>query len=185
MARYVISGFSKDKPGIVKQITQSLYNVKANIEDSSMAVIGGQFAFILIAVIPPGAVAILTRLLDSTAKKERDLRFSINLIPAQPNHRAKKTPAVSRIPHMINVIAKDHPGIVFHVSQTLAAYKVNITDLNTKVVTGKSGKKLYFMAIEAEIPLNANLNRIEKTLRSVAKKQHLDISFHPVNQEIF
>lgn len=85
---------------------------------------------------------------------------------------------------MISVIAKDHPGIVFHVSKTLLTYKVNITDLNAKVVSGKQGKKLYFLAIEAEIPAKADLKKIETSLRSVAKKQHLDISFHSVNQAV-
>jgi len=48
MKKYILTAFGKDKPGIVASITEILYKMGANIEDSSMSRLSGQFVIMLL-----------------------------------------------------------------------------------------------------------------------------------------
>ena len=52
---------------------------------------------------------------------------------------------------MISVYGSDKPGIVYRVANVLGDKKVNITDLNTKLV-GTEERPVYVMVIEATLP---------------------------------
>ena len=57
MSKYIsLTAIGKDKPGIVAAVTKALYELKCNIEDSTMTILHGQFAMILI-VKPPKSVS--------------------------------------------------------------------------------------------------------------------------------
>src|SRR3972149_9895462 len=45
---FVITAIGKDHPGIVAGVSKALYDLGTNIEDSSMTILSGEFAMILI-----------------------------------------------------------------------------------------------------------------------------------------
>ena len=48
LAHFAVTIISKDRPGIVADVTEVLYRLGCNIEDSSCTMLGGDFAIILI-----------------------------------------------------------------------------------------------------------------------------------------
>jgi glycine cleavage system transcriptional repressor len=46
--KFIMTAFSKDRPGIVADITEALYENKCNLEDSTMTNILDEFAIILL-----------------------------------------------------------------------------------------------------------------------------------------
>src|SRR5207249_5147759 len=54
--------------------------------------------------------------------------------------------------HVVTVYGTDHPGIVHAVAAALADRGVNITDLNTRLVSEEGEQPLYAMMMEVELP---------------------------------
>ena len=48
MNHFALTIVGRDRPGIVSQVTEILFNNGCNIADSSCSILGGQFAMILI-----------------------------------------------------------------------------------------------------------------------------------------
>jgi glycine cleavage system transcriptional repressor len=52
MHHFALTVVGRDRPGIVAQVTEILFNLGCNIADSSCSILGGQFAMILIIAHP-------------------------------------------------------------------------------------------------------------------------------------
>ncbi len=62
MANYaLLSAVGKDKPGIVAAVSAVLFQAGCNIEDSTMARLGGDFAIMLMLRLPEGFTSQQTR----------------------------------------------------------------------------------------------------------------------------
>jgi glycine cleavage system transcriptional repressor len=171
MTKYLsLSAIGKDKAGIVSALSRVLYDCGANIEDSTMTILHGQFAVILILKVNTSNFSKLKMLLAAVAKKLQ-LNISISEIKALKN--AKPTGN----PYIISVYGADKTGIVYRVSQTLADFGVNITDVQTKIVTSKS-KKTYLMLIEADLPKKLSLTTLKKALGGLAQEMAVHISIN-------
>ena len=48
----VMSALGKDRPGIVDELSKSIYDLECNIADSRMTVLGGEFAILLLVEAP-------------------------------------------------------------------------------------------------------------------------------------
>ena len=61
LAYIVLTAIGPDRPGLVDEISSFLAARKINIEDSRMAVLGGEFAIIMLASGETGTVDLLGR----------------------------------------------------------------------------------------------------------------------------
>lgn len=171
----VITALGKDRPGIVAAVTQVLYEAGCNLEDSSMTILEGEFAMILVASLPEGIQ------IESLNKKfegvRKNLGLSISLkAMSREETQTKKSPLQ---PQMISVYGLDQSGIVYRVAELLAKEKVNITDVNTKrVLDGKS--HLYMMMLEVEPPSGANLQDLQTKLEALGKELAITVTLHPI-----
>ncbi len=53
MPYFALTIIGRDRPGIVSQVTEILFQQGFNIADSSCSILGGQFSMILIISNPP------------------------------------------------------------------------------------------------------------------------------------
>jgi glycine cleavage system transcriptional repressor len=169
MSKYVsLTAIGKDKPGIVGAITGVLTELKCNIEDSTMTILHGQFAMILIVCIPPSVSHknILTEL-NAPAKA---LGMSLTLSALDSFSKKKKSKSN---PYVISVYGKDRTGIVYAISSFLASKKINITDVQTAV-----SKKTYIMLVEAELPKNISPAKLGRELAAVSKTLNVSASIN-------
>ena len=81
--------------------------------------------------------------------------------------------------YLLTAAGSDRTGIVYKVSKLLAAYRCNITDLNSKILRKGKGK-LYILMLEADFPHSAPLGKIEKDIRKLEKELEIEIQFKPV-----
>ena len=129
MQHFALTIIGRDRPGIVSQVTEILYTLGCNIADSSCSILGGQFAMILIL----GHPEFIDRESFGDAFKpleDADLTVALRVLKPGGEIRSHITGDLC----MISVYGSDKPGIVYHVAQVLGDKKVNITDLNTKLV---------------------------------------------------
>src|SRR3989304_2162712 len=145
---FVITAIGKDRAGIVAGVSKALYDLGANIEDSSMTILSGEFAMILIVSTKEEVVA--SDFESHFKEVTNKLGLFISIKELNENEIQSKK-LYSGIPYIISVIGTDKPGIVYKVSELLASKGINITDLNTKVIPGESAP-VYTMLLEVDIP---------------------------------
>ncbi|OGW70178.1 MAG: hypothetical protein A2036_02705 [Omnitrophica bacterium GWA2_50_21] len=177
MPKVVVSAIGKDQPGIVSSVTGILYRHGASIEDSSMTILEENFAMIMIVSLPREATA--AEFAEDFRKLEKKQGLLVSI--ATPKQKPHVGPVKSQgTPIMVSVLGSDKPGIVHQVSKLLAGLKINITDLNTKVI-GREGKKnIYAMIVEVELPPPISPAKLQGRLSRLAKTLKVDISSHPI-----
>lgn len=172
----IITAIGKDRPGIVAAVSKVLYETGCNIEDSSMTILGNDFAMILMVSLPKqGSVLLLDKKLAAVRKK---LGLSISLRPLKPAE-LKAANTGNAVPCMISVYGTDKPGIVYLISDFLARNKVNITDVETKIVSPEKNP-VYVMMLEVNVPAQAKLPSLTKALAALSQELHVDITIKQI-----
>lgn len=173
--RLILTALGKDRPGIVAEVSKVLFEAGCNIEDSSMTILEGEFAMILV-------ISLTDRLdLAELDRKFEDVRTGLGLavflksMTADEMHR----PVSENAPFMISVYGTDRPGIVYRVANLLAGQNVNITDVNTRRMT-EGESYLYVMMLEVEYPKAADPQALEAALNSLAGELNITITVHPI-----
>lgn len=172
----IITAAGPDRPGIVSRITRVLFETGCNIEDTSMTLLRGEFAMMLIVRLPPGlGPKDIERRLKGV---QRALGLSLLLKPlsAQEARRNQRPTGRSFI---LSVYGSDKPGIVYRVTRLIASHAINITDMNTRVI-GPRDKPIYVMILEVEIPKKVKVKTLRAELQKLRSEVNVDITLHPV-----
>lgn len=159
--RWIVTALGKDQPGIVAGVTEALYKLGCNLEDSSMTRLEGEFAIMLIFSAKESVS--LEALRKAYAPVERRLGLVVLL---KRLSRQETTARKRGRPYMISVYGSDRPGIVFRVANLLSSAGVNVTDVHTHRSAGK-GPSLYLMLLEIEVPQKTAVAALEKRLRAL------------------
>ena len=172
----VISAIGKDRPGIVSAVSKVLFEAGCNLEDSSMTILQGEFAMILIVSVPKTLTFSILDQKFNVIRQEQGLSVFLRPLSDQEigSHQSRGTL------HMISVYGNDQTGIVYRVAQLLADRQANITDVSTKR-TVQDHSPLYMMMLEVECPKHLNLPALEKELNQLAKDLAVTITFHPID----
>lgn len=166
-----LSAIGKDKTGIVSSISKILFELGCNIENSTMTLLSGQFAMILLIAYPKDTDVSKIKTKLKHALKDIGLSFSINEI--DDNSKNIKTFG----DYVISLYGADKPGIVYSISKYLASNKVNITDVQTSIIGLKD--KVYIMLLEIQLPKNLTIDNIKSQMKVLSKELNVYIS---VNQ---
>ena len=167
---YAVSVVGKDQTGIVAGISEVLFRLGCNIADSSCTMLAGEFAMILIISHPrPFTKARLHDELKPVCDS-MGMSLAVRTLHADEIHRSEQDAEIC----MISVYGADQPGIVYHVTRELAALKVNIMDLNTKLI-GSEQEPVYVMMLEATIPEGQTAEGIEKLLENLKNDLKVEI----------
>ncbi len=173
MANYaMLTAMGKDQPGIVAGISGVLFEKGCNIEESTMARLGGDFTVMLMLRMPEGVTA---RQLDQELSVLRGkLKMTIQLTDLRPED-AMEPPEAPK--HVVSVYGADKKGIVARISKHLADRSVNITNLTTRVV--HHAQPLYIMLIEVEIPPYVDPSGLAQELVGVGKEIDVTVTLKP------
>ncbi|PLY00394.1 MAG: amino acid-binding protein [Desulfuromonas sp.] len=170
MQHFALTIIGRDRPGIVSQVTEILYQLGFNIADSSCSILGGQFSMILIISNPKFASA--DEFSDAFHPlEENNLSVFVRTLKPGGEERAELEGDLC----MISVYGSDKPGIVYRVAKELGDRQINITDLNTKLV-GKQDKPVYVMMIEAMLPEGTEIETVESWMNDLKQQLKVDIS---------
>jgi glycine cleavage system transcriptional repressor len=159
-----------DRPGLVAEVTHYLTERGANVEDSRMAVLGGEFGILLLV---SGAGEVIAHIERDTEALTKETGLSVV-------HRRTKSPEEHRsaatIPCVVAVEALDHEGIVRSVSRALHGAGVNIVSLETTAYEAPvTGSPLFRMEARVDLPVGMTLGRLRKAMDAVAEAESLDI----------
>lgn len=182
MNRVAFTFIGKDRPGIIAEVCRTLFETNCNIEDTTMTILEGEFAMILIATVPSRDAG---KKMDRAFSRLRS-RWGLNCFSkeiARGVVRGEKHPPGTQS-YVISVAGRDRTGIVYETSRLLAKYKLNITDLNSKILGGPK-RSIFTMILEVDIPKRFNIKRLEPSWRKLRKRLGLDISVRPLERFSF
>jgi glycine cleavage system transcriptional repressor len=162
-----------DRAGIVAGVTKALFDAGCNLEDASSTILRGHFSMMLIVRSPEGLdAAELERRLASVAK-ELDLVITARSVEETESSFVAPT-------HMLSVYGSDRPGIVYRVTELLAARGVNVTDLESRVI-GDPEQPVYALMLEVAVPEGVDLASDVEGLRG---ELGVDASVHPIGADV-
>jgi len=176
MSYFALTVVGRDRPGIVAQVSEILFKLGCNIADSSCSILGGQFAMILILAHP--AFTGRESFADAFQPLE-DADLTVALRVLKPG--GELHPDLAGEICMISVYGADQPGIVYHVARMLGDRRINITDLNTKLV-GSEQRPVYVMIIEAVLPADISEQDVDAWMAPLREQLQVDISVRTIPQ---
>ncbi len=138
-----ISVLTADRTGLIAAIAGRLFDLGANLGDTTFAVLGEGAEFISIADLPAGV-------------RPSDVKAALSALPEVAGGQVEVAPYVfkprfgpsARVTHRITVSGGDQPGLVARLAEAFGQYGANIVHLEAqKTVDPAPGRYLTRFAV--------------------------------------
>jgi len=171
---FALSAIGRDRPGIVADLAELIYECDCNLEDSSMTILGSEFAVLLLLT---GEGEDVEQRLSSACKRlewERRLTVFFRPLEGEPvpyavSHHAQ--------PFELQAVGVDKAGIVARVARCLASHDISITQMSTasRPEPG-TGTPIYSMRVRMEVPQAVDTAALRRELDGVAASLNIDLT---------
>jgi glycine cleavage system transcriptional repressor len=170
---FILSAIGKDRPGIVADVSEVIYECGGNIEDSSMSLLRNNFALLLLFSTEREEV---NQKLSAGLKRlewEKKLTVFFSPIPIEEAHPIAEEPTDR---FEITTSGIDHAGIVYKVCRLLADRGVSIVDMETRrVASAESGTPLFEMDVFVDVPRSRSEQGLREDLHNLADELMIDL----------
>ena len=170
---FILSAMGKDRPGMVADVSEVIYECGGNFEDSSMSLLRNHFALLLLFSTEREEV---NQKLSSALKRlEWEKKLTVFYSPitfeeAYPKFKEQ----TDRF--KITTSGVDHAGIVFKVCQLLADRGVNIVDMKTKrILSPESGTPFFEMDMDINVPRTISEQGLRDDLHRLGNELVIDL----------
>lgn len=160
-----------DRPGIVADVTGALAGLHGNLEDSTMTLLRGHFAMVLLIRTGASAEAVEAALHPLTA--DGSLVINARVLGETALHRS-----VGPI-YALRVHGADRPGIVAEITGVVARHGANIVDLGTRL-----GEGLYVLTAELQLADEASAVGLGADLQSAAAELGVEVHLSPIDDDV-
>jgi glycine cleavage system transcriptional repressor len=158
----------------VSEIASAIHAAGANLEDSRMAILGGEFALLLLLSGPETAAAAVEKVAAPLGEK-----LGLRVILKRTGRGQKK----EFLPYRISVTGFDRPGIVLRISEILARRGVNVASLESHLAYAPlSGTPMFVLEAELQVPSEVVLAELRRELSSQCDEENLDLSLESVRK---
>ena len=170
---FALSAIGLDRPGIVADLAELIYECDCNLEDSRMTLLGSEFAVLLLL---SGQGSEVERRLSAGCKRlEWEKRLTVFFRPLEGD-----AVAAADVPgRLLECVATgvDKAGIVARMARALADHRVNIEDLHTELrPEPESGAPIYTMRILMRIPPRVDERVVRERLEQEAAALCVDLA---------
>ena len=168
----IVTAVGPDRPGLVGDLTSKLYEAGANIVDSRMANLQGQFALILLLDAPPDTAATLSGMLPALGQA---LGLSVVVSP-----QARPAKKVAGVPYRLKTYSLDQPGILARISAVLRERGVNIEDLAARQESAAfAGSELFTIEMTITVLPARSMRERRADLEKVCAALNCDVDLEP------
>ena len=176
MEKVIISVLAQDRPGILAAISRNLFVNNCNIENVSQTRLQSEFAGIFIVSKPK-------ELSTEALQSHLDKALSPAGLHLHVKDLDKEAPALDGIrtePFVITSRGPDRKGLVAEITEVIAQYNVNITNMQA-VFKGGENPKDNIMIYEVDVPIDIDQHALNRDLKKKVKKLGLDINIQHRN----
>jgi len=176
MNKIAVFVMGPDRPGIIASVAGTLFKQGCNLEDVSQTILQTIFVGIFIGSLQDGHSP--DSVLAALRKEAAPMGLAVHL-----DHMSASLPDSSAAESfVVTTIGPDRPGLVAGISELLASYSVNITNLKA-VFRGGNDPNRNVMIYEIDIPDSLDQDAFRNALYARAQALGLDISLQ--HREIF
>lgn len=179
--QFVISIMSRDRVGIVYEVSKAISDLGGNIADVRQSVLCGYFTMILLAAFPPEITRrdIERKLAEVDSQSETAIEAAVKQVKAIALESFSPKPDSA---YVLTATGADQIGLVATVSHFCARHNINILDLSTTVSDGA-----YVMILLTDLSRCA-IGEVRRDLQQFSQEtglkvvlQHHDV-FQAVNE---
>jgi glycine cleavage system transcriptional repressor len=165
----VVTAVGRDKRGTVEKITDVVVAHHANIEESKMARLGGEFAVIML-------LSLSDENQDKIITGFEGLQTHGLVITCRVTDFSRLQKFRNYVPYVISVVGADHEGIVNHIAHYMALEQINIEEMDTTVTHApNTGTPLFAMSAKVQVPPQLSLGQLRRKIEKVAEELDVDI----------
>ena len=170
----VLTAVGPDRPGLVSEIASAIHAAGANLEDSRMAILGGEFALLVLLSGPEAAAASVEKAATPLGEK-----LGLRVLSKRTGRGQSKQFS----PYRISVTGLDRPGIVMLVSEILARRGVNVASLESRLTyVPESGTPMFVLEAQLQVPSEVVLTELQRELSAQCDDESLELSFEPAER---
>jgi glycine cleavage system transcriptional repressor len=171
MNQFAIAAMGSDQPGIVAAVGEALLALGGNIDDSSMTILGGHFAMLLV-VNAEGERDALQEALEPVATK-----FDL-LLEVRPAARHPFSDEL-RDDYVVAAYGPDKPGLVSTLSRVLADASANITDIGSRL----GADHTFAMWFNVSLADGTDVPALGERLSAAGRELQLDVRLYRAEAE--
>lgn len=174
MLKYlVITALGDDRPGIVNELSKEILEKKCNIVDSRMAVLGEQFAVIMLV---SGKWDKLAKIENSTGELGSKLGLTLS---TKYTHGRKNSK--NQIPYVVEAVTIDQPGVVNSLASFFSDHHINIENINTSTYNAAiTGAQMFSAQITVNIATDIQIAQLREDFFELCDDINLDATFEPL-----
>lgn len=167
----VISALGPDRVGLVADLTSFLAERGANLEDSRMAILGGEFGMMVLVSGAEEALARVETDLGRVLGPKTGASFVTRHTKSPEEHRRGDA-----LPMLVTAESFDREGIARAITATLERLRVSIVSLETTQWSAPfTGAPLFRVEIQIDVPRATPAAEVRAAMERVAAEEHLDV----------
>ena len=168
----VVTAVGSDATGLVNGVTERIHDAGANIEDSRMAVLGGEFSLMILVEGDADTLGRMREAVSAYAEDRQRLEvFFKDTTRSKPRSGER---------YQMRVSGLDHRGIVRQIASVLAKSETNVDGMETKLVPAPmSGSLTFVLTAQLTLAPNADAAQLRSALEEVCETENLDIALEP------
>lgn len=178
---FALSAIGRDRPGIVADLAELVYDCDCNLEDSSMTILGSEFA-VLLLLTGEGA-EVEQRLATGSKRLEWEKRLTVFIRPLEGEPIPYSVGKEAR-PFELQATGVDKAGLVARVARRLAEHGASIAQMFThsRPEPG-TGTSIYTMRIRLEVPAEVDEAALRDELESLADELNVDVKLEALRPQ--
>ncbi len=170
----VLTAVGPDRPGLVDVISKFILDAGCNIEDSRMAVLGGECAMVILVA---GDVDGVSAVVDGVEAAGTAAGLVVGIKRTGPPGEGVSAGA---IPYRVSAYSMDHPGIVQQVTHFLGELGINVRALDTHVTSAPiTGQPLFSLNAVIDVPSGQSVRELRRGLEEIGAVENVDIEVKP------
>jgi glycine cleavage system transcriptional repressor len=168
MTHTILTATGPDRPGLVDEVSEFLFDRGANIEDSRMVNLRGQFAMV---VLFSGDEPVHTKTTSQIGAFAEKLSMHVDLAPV----KARDAAPVAAMPYRLTATAMDQAGLVHHISHLLRTQNVNIESMETKLAPAPiTGAPMFEMELVMAVPRATAIGKLREEIERLCNELNID-----------
>ena len=164
----ILTALGSDRPGLVDEVSQFIFESGGNIEDSRMVNLRGQFAMM---VLVGGEESALGKMRADLGRFAQSARLHAELAPTDANRPA----AQPAMPYRLIATAMDQSGLVHRITHVLRTLNVNIESMETKLSAAPiTGAPTFEMELIMAVPRTTAISKLREQVGTLCDELNID-----------
>jgi glycine cleavage system transcriptional repressor len=169
----VFSAVGPNRPAHVETLARVIRDAGCNILDSRMTILGNEFAMICMVSGAWDAIAKIEAALPRTCE-QAGLLLSLRRTEA-------RSPGSDRMPYAVEVVAIDHPGIVYDIAGFFAARDIQVEDMHsTTYAAAHTGAPMFSLHLTVSLSAQTSIAALRGEFMEFCDHLNLDAIIEPV-----